>query len=138
GDVTVSLAAGQHTVSFKDVAGYTRPVDKIVAINANAQTTESGTYTLIPPATYTLTINQAANGTISAQPWGINNSGTYTKGTVVELYGEPAFTYHLESWGGAASGNVNPTKITMDGDKTVTATFAIGDPSLGTFRVVAD
>jgi hypothetical protein len=137
GESAPGLTPGTHTLSFKDVVGFVKPPDKVVTIVVGSNT-QTGDYAPVTPTSYTLTLVQPANGTISAQPLGLNGGYTYAKGTVVELYGQPSFTYHLENWGGAASGSVNPITITMDADKTVTATFAAGDPSLGTFRVVAD
>jgi len=43
---TVSgLGAGSHTLTFSDVAGWTKPGDKNVTITSGQTTTESGTYT---------------------------------------------------------------------------------------------
>jgi hypothetical protein len=43
--VWVSLPAGSYTVSFGDVAGYTKPADQVVAVTAGSTTTVAGTYT---------------------------------------------------------------------------------------------
>jgi hypothetical protein len=51
--------------------------------------------------------------------------GTYDAGTVVTLTAEPALHHHFVEWTGDLTGSVNPTTLTMDGDKTVTANFAL-------------
>jgi len=134
--VPISLAPGQYTVSFKPVSGYTTPANQPVTVNASAQTTASATYTAIAPTTYTLTLN-SANGTITPSPSGTWNGSVYVynSGSVVQLtaYANPG--YHFTSWSGDASDTANPTIVTMNTAKNVTANFASGDPNLATMTV---
>jgi uncharacterized repeat protein (TIGR02543 family) len=69
--------------------------------------------------TYTLTVNTEGDGSVALDPAG----GTYSSGTVVTLMAnaDPGWTF--DSWSGDLEGTDNPKSITMDGDKTVTATF---------------
>ena len=69
--------------------------------------------------TYTLTINTSGNGTVTRNP----NQYQYDKGTVVTLTATPANGYEFKSWSGDLSGSVNPTTITMDSNKSITANF---------------
>jgi uncharacterized repeat protein (TIGR02543 family) len=78
--------------------------------------TASVNYTQIP---YTLTINTVGNGTVAKDP----NKSTYTSGEVVTLTATPDSGYVFDGWSGALSGSTNPTTITMDGNKVITATF---------------
>jgi hypothetical protein len=71
-----------------------------------------------PPPTYTLTTS-GINGSIALNPPG----GLYTTGTVVTVTAHGNYGYAFASWGGALSGTVNPTNITMNGNKSVTASF---------------
>jgi sugar lactone lactonase YvrE len=136
GGVVPVLTPGSHTVSFKSVSGYTTPASLAVNIVANQQTTTNATYTVIAPSTYTLTINyDGVTGYIVNQPFGIGGGNTYNAGAVVQLTANAYFGYHFVSWGGDASGTANPTTITMNGNKTVSANFAAGDPNLGTVIV---
>ena len=136
GQVVGYLTTGSHTVSFKPISGYTTPANQIVTINANAQTTASGTYTVIAPSTYTLTLNQGGSaGYIVNQPFGSGSGNIYNVGTVVQLTANANFGYHFVNWSGDVSGTANPTTITMNGNKSVTANFAAGDPNLGTVVV---
>jgi hypothetical protein len=138
GDVVASLTPGQYTVSFKSVSGYTTPASFAVNIAANAQTTTNATYSAVAATTYTLTLNAASGqGSITPSPIGSGggNTFTYNSGSLVQLTATATTGYHFTSWSGDASGTVNPTTITLNGNKNVTASFATGDPNLGTISV---
>ena len=75
----------------------------------------------------TLTIN-ATNGSVSTNPNPTN--GTYDDGTVVALTATPATGYQFDGWSGDVTGTTNPLSITMDTDKTVTATFSLIERTL--------
>ena len=67
----------------------------------------------------TLTINQSTGGTITALP-----AGPYHYGDAVVLTAAPAEGYGFTGWTGACSTETGTTcNLTMDGDKTVGATF---------------
>jgi len=136
GQVVGYLTSGSHTVSFKPISGYTTPANQNVTINANAQTTASGTYSVVAPSTYTLTLNQGGSaGYIVNQPFGSGSGNVYNAGAVVQLTANANFGYHFSNWTGDVGGTANPTTITMNGNKTVGAVFAAGDPNLGTITV---
>ena len=136
GDVVAGLTPGLHTVSFKSIAGYTAPASHSISITGGNVTSDTETYSVVAPSTYTLTLN-AANGSISPSPLGnlSGNSFVYSAGNAVALYAGANPGYHFTGWSGDASGNVSPTIITMNGNKNVTANFASGDPSLATVIV---
>ena len=73
--------------------------------------------------TYTLTITKVGEGTVTANPE--PTDGKYAYGTIVTLTATPATGYSFTGWSGDLTGTTNPATITMTGDKTVTATFAI-------------
>jgi len=75
--------------------------------------------------TFALTLT-AANGTVTKVPDQIN----YDYGTTVQLTATPNTGYHFVDWSGDASGSVNPLVITMDGNKNITANFAINTYTL--------
>ncbi|WP_435263065.1 InlB B-repeat-containing protein [Tenacibaculum sp. nBUS_03] len=79
----------------------------------------------------TLTIN-ATNGTVATNP-NPNNNGAYADGTVVTLTATPDTGYQFDGWSGALAGTTNPSNITMDADKTVTATFSLIPAPIPTF-----
>lgn len=134
GDVVTALTPGQYTVSFKSISGYTTPASQIVTTTASTQTTANATYSTIAPSTYTLTLNyNNAQGGASASPSASGN--IYNAGAVVQLYASASTGYHFTGWNGDASGTANPTPLTINGNKNVTANFASGDPNLGTVSV---
>jgi len=137
-ETVAGLAVGSHTVSFKDVAGYSTPGNQTVNILANQVSNASATYTVIPPSTYTLTLNyDGSQGYITNSPSG-SGSGktfTYTESAIVQLTAYSQFGYHFVGWGGDASGTSTTATVTMNGNRAVTAGFAPGDPNLGTVTV---
>jgi sugar lactone lactonase YvrE len=136
GQVVGYLTPGLHTVSFKPVAGYTAPASHSVSISGGNLTTEADTYTAVAPSTYTLTLNQGGNmGYIVNQPFGTGNGSIYSAGAAVQLTAYANGGYHFVSWNGDVSGTANPTTITMNGNKTVGASFASGDTNMGTVVV---
>ena len=138
GDVVASLTPGQYTVSFKSVSGYTTPGSATVTISANQQTTATGTYSAVAASTYALTINQSSGqGVINNVPTGTWNGSAYVydSGATVQVTASANPGYHFVNWVGDASGTANPTTITMNGNKTVSANFASGDPNMGTITV---
>ncbi len=68
--------------------------------------------------TFTLNV-AAANGTVGRSL----TQATYDSGTVVTLTATANSGYHFTGWSGAITGTTNPTTITMDGNKAVTAIF---------------
>ncbi len=65
---------------------------------------------------YTLSVKTEGKGTV-------NGAGTYTADTAVNLTAIPESGWQFEGWTGDLSGGVSPSSITMNADKTVTATF---------------
>jgi hypothetical protein len=68
---------------------------------------------------YTLTINVFGNGSVDKLP----DQATYTYGTIVTLDTNADLGWSFDSWGGDLGGSNSLETITMDGNKTVTATF---------------
>ncbi len=69
--------------------------------------------------TYNLTTNTVGQGSITLDPAG----GTYNDGTVVTVTATAVSGWTFDGWSGDLGGDTNPTTITMDADKSVTATF---------------
>ncbi len=69
---------------------------------------------------FTLTVTIIGQGTVTKDP----DQDSYAPGTPVKLTAAPsAGGWGFSHWSGAANGSTNPTTITMDGNKAVTATF---------------
>ncbi len=68
---------------------------------------------------YTLAVNvPEGNGTVTG-------AGKYDSGTVVSVSATPDAGYVFTGWGGDATGTANPSSITMDKNKSITAHFAV-------------
>ena len=95
-----------------DLTGTNNPA----TITMDADKTVTATFTRIQ---HTLTVNTTGNGSVSLSPAG----GTYNEGTTVTLTATPDAGWEFSGWSGDLTGTTNPATITMDADKTVTATF---------------
>jgi hypothetical protein len=76
--------------------------------------------------TYTLTINISGSGSVTKTP----DQSTYNYGTWVKLQANPITGWHFVNWTGNLAGSNNPDSVYMDGNKTVTASFAINTYTL--------
>jgi hypothetical protein len=88
----------------------------------------TATFTLIPSGSHTLTVLKAGDGsgTVSSTPAGIDCGSDctedFTAGTVVTLTANVDAASTFSGWSGACSGT-GDCVVTMDGAKSVTATF---------------
>jgi uncharacterized repeat protein (TIGR02543 family) len=73
----------------------------------------------ITPTTYSLTVAAGGGGTTDPSP----GNYTYDVGTTVTIRAVPNNGYTFSGWSGDASGTANPLTVTMDSDKSVTASF---------------
>ncbi|WP_299990705.1 InlB B-repeat-containing protein, partial [uncultured Pontibacter sp.] len=126
--LTASPNPGFRFVSWTGDATGTEPTTTLIM---GADKAVSATFEAIPPTMYALTITQTANGTISAEP----SAATYEDGTVVTLTATPAEGYQFVSWSDDASGTELSTTVTMDSDKTVSATFELIPPTMYTLTL---
>ena len=94
--------------------------------NPGGGTSNALTFTITSPG-FTLTVTRSGNGTVTSTPTGINCGSTcaaaYSAGTVVTLTATPQNkNFRFLGWSGGCSGT-GQCRITMDANKTVTATF---------------
>lgn len=80
-----------------------------------------------PEPPWTLTTNVVGNGTVAKDP----DTADYADDTNVQVTAVPASGWVFVGWSGDLAGDANPATVTMDGDKTVTATF-VEAPPIGT------
>jgi flagellar hook assembly protein FlgD len=95
-----------------------------LSVSSNASNASSFNFSLVISGAgssdqYSLTVNYAGSGSVTKSP----NQASYASGTVVTLTAVPAAGSSFTSWSGGLTGNTNPTTITMNSNKTVTATF---------------
>jgi hypothetical protein len=72
-----------------------------------------------PPQQYSLTIHIVGSGSVTKNP----DQSMYNPGQIVTLTAVPVSCWNFDHWSGHLNGNANPTTITMNGNKDVTATF---------------
>ena len=115
GDEVTLTAAASTGYTFTgwtdDLSGTTTPT----TITLDGDKTVSATF---EQNLVSLTITQSTGGTITASP-----VGPYHYGDMVQLIATADSGYSFTSWTGDASGITSPVTITLDGDKTVSATF---------------
>ncbi len=114
--VTVTATANSGFV-FSGWSGALSGTTNPTTITMNAAKSVTANFTAIPPTTFALTTSASAGGTISP------GSGTYNSGTVVTVTATPNAGFTFSGWSGALSGTTNPTTITMNAAKSVTANF---------------
>jgi M6 family metalloprotease-like protein len=98
--------------------------------NNPLQVTMTGDYVVLANFTqtcFTLSTNSSPAGGGSVTPNPAPNcpgdSTKYSTGTTVTLTAAPNAGHTFSSWGGDASGTVNPATVTMSADRSVTANF---------------
>jgi fibronectin type 3 domain-containing protein len=85
-------------------------------LTMDSNKTVTATFTEIPE--YFLFVNLVGSGSVT-----YNGTGVYDPGDVVEITATPAVGWEFGGWSGDLSGSTVPEYITMDSNKTVTATF---------------
>ena len=98
-----------------DATGTANPLT--VTMNANKAITANFTATA---SAFTLTVT-ATHGTVEKNP----DQAAYNTGTVVTLTPTPESGYSFTSWSGDVTGSSNPSTVTMNADKNVTANFTL-------------
>ncbi|MHA2611596.1 MAG: InlB B-repeat-containing protein [bacterium JZ-2024 1] len=82
-----------------------------------------------PSLTFTLTVNKSGTGTgtVTSNPSGISCGNTcsalFSSGSTVTLFITPDTGSSFTGWSGNCTGNYPQFKVTMNGNKTCTATF---------------
>lgn len=116
--VTLSASPASGYV-FSGWSGAITGTANPVTITMDANKTITANYTAQQSTQYTLSVSTSGSGTVALSPAG----GTYNAGTVVTLTANPASGYVFTGWSGAVTGSSNPTTVTMNANKSVTATF---------------
>ncbi len=68
---------------------------------------------------YTLTVQTSGQGSVVTMPPG----NTFDAGTILILMAQPSSGWEFSAWSGDVSGTTANQQLTMDADKTITATF---------------
>ncbi len=135
--VAAAAASGYHFANWTGTAVTSGKVAN--ATSATTTVTVDGNYTLqanFAVDRNTLTISAGSGGTVSTPGVG---TFQYDHGTTVSVTATAAANYHFVNWTGTAvtsgkvaNANSASTTVTMDGDYTLQANFAIGQQTLTT------
>ena len=136
GNGSVSPAVGTHTytsgtdvllTATPDAGGYFGQWSGAasgtltqITVTMNADKVVTATFFATPPTVYTLTMGLVGNGVITPTA----GAHSYVSGTLVDVSASPAAGWQFAGWTGALNGTSNPTLIQINGNKSVTATFA--------------
>jgi uncharacterized repeat protein (TIGR02543 family) len=141
-DLTVTLAptAGGYIIKSPDKPRYTSGESVTITAYTNTGYEFSGwtgsasstnsSVTITMDSNKALTANFAQMYTLTRQTFGsgsinVNPNNTYySSGTSVSVTAVPLSGYVLAYWSGDLTGRQNPTSITMNNNKSITATFA--------------
>lgn len=127
-----------ETLTYDPAAGMIRGAYKALQVNqANGQVRLGAALGNKNPASFTLKGDHVITATFSQQQYDllvtVNGQGTVSKqpdkakygfGEQVTLTAAPEFGWTFDGWGGALSGNQNPTTITITGNTSVSASFS--------------
>ena len=122
GDEVTLTATADSGYSFTGWTGDASGTTTQTTITLDGDKTVGATFALNG---VTLSITQSTGGMITADP-----AGPYHYGDEVTLTATADSGYSFTGWTGDASGTTTPTTITLDGDKTVGATFALNGVTL--------
>jgi subtilisin family serine protease len=114
--LTATPGLGSQFIEWSgDATGSANPLSLTVDTDKNITATFSlNTYRLDTFSAGT------GSGSITRNP----DQSAYAYGTVVTLTATAAPAAYFSGWSGAATGNANPLKITIDGETALTATFS--------------
>jgi hypothetical protein len=115
---------GSEIAGFSGGCVSTTPTTCKTILNRNR--TVTATFISVPTFTFSVSSDGTGGGTVTSSPAGINCGTTctaiYNSGTIVTLSAAPDSSSILSGWSGACTGTGACT-VTMDADKSVTATF---------------
>ncbi|NLD94682.1 MAG: hypothetical protein GX639_18655, partial [Fibrobacter sp.] len=110
-------STGYHFTGWSGaLSGTTNPA----TITMNSAKSVTAIFEANPPNTFALTV-LGPNGTVQKTP----DQTQYDSGTVVKLTAVPDAGYQFTGWSGGITGTTNPSSVTMNEAKTVTANFVI-------------
>jgi hypothetical protein len=103
-------------------------------ISMNSDKNITAVFTEIPPETYSLTVNTNGQGDVTVNP----EKTEYEDGDNVQLTAVPDEGWQFDHWEGDITGDVNPSYITMNSDKNITAVFTETPPETYSLTINTD
>lgn len=132
-EMSESALVTDHAVTLTGLTPDTTYYFKVSSSDASGNTAQSteDSFTTEPDAVeYALTVTTNGQGVVQISP----NKPAYQSGEVVTLTAVPDSGHQFDGWSGDAGGTANPIQITMNGNKSVTASFAPVAPNTYTLN----
>jgi alpha-tubulin suppressor-like RCC1 family protein len=121
---------GVHTLTFKEVQGWTRPADQTLEVTDSGTLQVTGAYQQI----FCTLSTSAEHGTVQTSP----TATTFPLDTPVTLTAVPDPGYLFVGWTGdipPGQKGVNPLPVVMDRDRQIVANFLTTEVEKGTLSV---
>ncbi|MEZ4678251.1 MAG: dockerin type I domain-containing protein [Caldilineaceae bacterium] len=120
GDMVTLTATAASGWSFAAWSGDVISTSNPLSLTIDGSTVVTATFVEdVVTDYYSLTVNIVGNGVVTP------TSGSYISGTVVPITATAAVDWSFSGWSGDLGGNANPTSLTLDGNKIITATFTV-------------
>jgi uncharacterized repeat protein (TIGR02543 family) len=123
--VTADPSAGYSFVNWTRAGAPTIPLSS----NPTYQFTMAGNIDLVANFSQVQTFTVIASASPSAGGT-TTGSGVYASGSTAQIRAIPNSGYSFTGWSGDATGSTNPLNVTVNANKNITATFALGGPIL--------
>ena len=125
------IIAAEKSVKVGD---YVEVIGKIVLYGTTPETTQGGTYTIIPAPVVNHTITVSAN---PAEAGTVTGAGEYEEGATATLTATAAEGYEFTCWtsGKDTVSTANPYKFTVTADVTLVANFKAVEPTTITYEL---
>lgn len=120
GTVVTATATANSGATFSGWQGAATGSSNPVTLTITSNQMLTATFTANP--FYTLTVNVVGSGIVTP------TTSSYLAGTIVPITATANSGWGFSGWSGDLSGTTNPTSITLDGNKTITATFTAVAP----------
>ena len=130
GQVVTLTAVPDNGYLFTGWSGDASGMETPIQITMNGNKSVTASFAPVAPNTYTLNTPSSVGGSIDRNP----DKPAYQSGEVVTLTAVPATGYLFNGWSGDASGMETPIQITMNGNKSITASFAPVAPNTYTLN----
>jgi hypothetical protein len=128
GTISVSYGSDQSFTISADLGYYTSDVlvdgisvGAVGSLDLIDITTDHNLTATFTPIEYTLTVYEIGDGSVALSP----DKATYHYGEVVQLTAIPAVSWRFSVWNSDLTGFFNPSTVTIDGNKVVTAIFVL-------------
>jgi len=123
-ETTVTLTAiADESSTFSDWSGCDSRSGNTCAVAMDNNKTVTANFSQI---SYTLNLSRNGNGTtkvngnIYSLPW----SGEFPSGTNIQIEAMPDNGWSFTNWSGDFTGSINPTSLSMNGNKSITVNFS--------------